>query len=978
MGRSTAFLCMLLLSFTSSIEGDEPPSLADAVEMVTAAAGSSALLHCPLEFPGGVVRPYTVRWFKQDCGDPIYLWQEGEDPHVNDSFAGRLTLVGPASLALHDIHENDYGWYRCHVLVQSDVETEDARTVSWVLLESTEVGLHFTEEPQSVIVFPHEEVTLRCATLPATQLEWMKDDRRVNDVRDERLIVNGGELTIRPSIDSNSKFLNGVYRCIAHVAGSTLSSRSGRVWMAVVEAFPMLSDLTVEVAEGNLAVLPCHAPLSLPEGIVNIIKNGERIVSERLQRLQNGDFQVQSVRRSDQGAYKCSLENKMLNVSVEAPWKIYLVVTVPEGLLPTQLVVTPKKYLAVSLHVNVTLECRANGTPLPVVRWSKYGGDLPQQRHTQHMGTLSLNNIQIADEGTYVCSAENSYGPPVSSFTILKIQKLPALVRDLQTQNQNVTEGATVVLDCTCKGVPDPLITWIYNGEIVRTNDRTVTKDSKLILKKVSLTSFGFYQCFASNDVGTVQSAARLRVFPKISPVMADGQVDSSGSDTETHPVETDHLPHPTSKSAMTQPSVPKHDRQGSRKPKLSTVASKSKDKMVPPSRPEITKLSDESVMVRWTVPDNDGLPISFFKLQYKDVSRANSRWMTIDDEIASHIHSFEVSNLKLGHHYKFRIAAVYSNNDNKLGINSVKFHLQKDPPMKIPMTGPNIVHAEAVGPTAILIRWEYFSIDMIPIEGFFIYYRATTSAANYHKVTVIGGKTDKHIITHLEPKVTYEIKMQCFNLAGTSDFSNIWIQATLDYPYSRSDVEIKVATTAPVYQSCDEKAYFVATIVLGISVAILFVALCLCTRKHCQRHQTSDMAVHKIRKYDDAFHPNEFELQSLTGVKSLNGVSPTTNGHFLTNGCLATKPTSIGPTMNLSPEDEESFMSLQIAPNSLSAPPCLSTDDSVLESSTMAVPGRAHNECSSHSNVPESKLRLSTFGKSDDGCGTQDPSSIT
>ena len=38
--------------------------------------------------------------------------------------------------------------------------------------------------------------------------------------------------------------------------------------------------------------------------------------------------------------------------------------------------------------------------------------------------------------------------------------------------------------------------------------------------------------------------------------------------------------------------------------------------KMVPPSRPEVTKLSDASVMLEWSVPNNDGLQITFFKVE--------------------------------------------------------------------------------------------------------------------------------------------------------------------------------------------------------------------------------------------------------------------------------------------------------------------------------------------------------------------------
>lgn len=72
---------------------------------------------------------------------------------------------------------------------------------------------------------------------------------------------------------------------------------------------------------------------------------------------------------------------------------------------------------------------------------------------------------------------------------------------------------------------------------------------------------------------------------------------------------------------------------------------------MIPPSSPNITRLSDESVMVRWDVISDEGLSIQFFKVQYKDLDRG--RWNTIDEDIPAHIRSYEVDNLKPDHYYK-------------------------------------------------------------------------------------------------------------------------------------------------------------------------------------------------------------------------------------------------------------------------------------------------------------------------------------
>lgn len=128
---------------------------------------------------------------------------------------------------------------------------------------------------------------------------------------------------------------------------------------------------------------------------------------------------------------------------------------------------------------------------------------------------------------------------------------------------------------------------------------------------------------------------------------------------------------------------------------------------MIPPTRPNITRLTDESVMVRWSVPPNEGLPIEFFKVQYKEADKRGSRWKTIDEDIPSHIRSYEVNGLKPGQTYRFRIAAVYSNNDNKLGPNSGRFLLEKEAPKRKPGYSPLIDVAEAVSQSAVMIQWK-------------------------------------------------------------------------------------------------------------------------------------------------------------------------------------------------------------------------------------------------------------------------------
>lgn len=71
---------------------------------------------------------------------------------------------------------------------------------------------------------------------------------------------------------------------------------------------------------------------------------------------------------------------------------------------------------------------------------------------------------------------------------------------------------------------------------------------------------------------------------------------------------------------------------------------------MIPPSQPNVTRLTENSVMVVWSVPQNDGLQIRFFKLQYKEVK--GNWWNTSSDDIQMHIRCYQVDKLLPDHEY--------------------------------------------------------------------------------------------------------------------------------------------------------------------------------------------------------------------------------------------------------------------------------------------------------------------------------------
>lgn len=203
---------------------------------------------------------------------------------------------------------------------------------------------------------------------------------------------------------------------------------------------------------------------------------------------------------------------------------------------------------------------------------------------------------------------------------------------------------------------------------------------------------------------------------------------------------------------------------------------------MIPPSRPSVTRLADEKVMVRWSVPSTKtGLPIQFFKVQYRmlpDLDSPNkpprSLWMTSNEDIPPTVNMYEVDNLKPDHYYRFRIAAVYSNNDNKLSNVSTKFLLQRGSilgPNRSHLIAPNLTSVTAISQTAVVLHWLFPEHPTSPVDGFYAYYRPASTAGEYSKATVDGMKRRQFRIDNLEPGTAYEFKLQSFTASAASDF---------------------------------------------------------------------------------------------------------------------------------------------------------------------------------------------------------------
>ncbi|XP_074707193.1 cell adhesion molecule-related/down-regulated by oncogenes [Strix uralensis] len=323
------------------------------------------------------------------------------------------------------------------------------------------------------------------------------------------------------------------------------------------------------------------------------------------------------------------------------------------------------------------------------------------------------------------------------------------------------------------------------------------------------------------------------------------------------------------------------------------------------PDRPTISTASESSVYVTWIPRANGGSPITAFKVEYKRLGR-NSDWLIAADNISPSKLSVEVRNLEPGEMYRFRVIAVNNYGESPRSAASRPYQVAGFTSRfsNRPITGPHIAYTEAISDTQIMLKWTYItsSNNNTPIQGFYIYYRPTDSDNDSdYKRDIVEGTKQWHLINHLQPETSYDIKMQCYNEGGESEYSNVMICETKvkrtpgasEYPAKdlstppnppdRAGGGGAGPSNGPVRSS--DMLYLIVGCVLGVMVLILIVFIAMCLWKNRQQNA--------MQKYDPPgylyqgadLNGQMIEYTTLPGTSRVNG---SIHGNFLSNGGLS------------------------------------------------------------------------------------------
>ncbi|XP_060902679.1 roundabout homolog 2 isoform X2 [Labrus mixtus] len=404
------------------------------------------------------------------------------------------------------------------------------------------------EDPSDLIVSKGEPATLNCKAegRPPPGIEWYKDGERVetdkDDPRSHRMLLPSGSLFfLRIVHGRRSKPDEGVYTCVARNYLGEAISRNASLDVAILRDDFRQAPSDVVVAAGEPAVLECVPPRGHPEPTVSWKRNNVRVSSkdDRIS-MRGGKLMISNTRKSDAGMYVCVGTNMVGERDSD----------------PAELVVYERPVLVRRPVNQVVMEedtvdflCEVHGDPPPTVRWRREEGELPRGRFEIRNGnSLRLFRVKEQDEGTYICTSENSVGKTEAS-AMLQVHVPPQIAT--KPRDQIASQGRSVAFQCGTTGNPPPAIFWqkegsqmlLFPGQPPSQSGRySVSMSGELTITDVHPEDSGFYICQAISVAGSVLTKALLEVeggpSGRVPPIIRQGpanQTVSRGATVQLH-----------------------------------------------------------------------------------------------------------------------------------------------------------------------------------------------------------------------------------------------------------------------------------------------------------------------------------------------------------------------------------------------------------------------------------------------------------
>ncbi|XP_046406914.1 contactin isoform X2 [Ischnura elegans] len=372
------------------------------------------------------------------------------------------------------------------------------------------------------------DVTMSCLAggYPTPTYEWFKEDfendvlvsRKIDPLKDSRYTVSGGTLIINnPDQDKD----RGTYHCKASNPFGSIISES------VVLTFGFIGEFNLKrsAENGNQnwgKALYCDPPQFFPsvkyywtrDYFPNFVEEDKRVFVSY-----DGYLYFSALENIDRGNYSCNVQSSASSRGRNGPFFPLMVNShsnYQQLKFPNNF---PKAYPEAPVAgQDVRLECVAFGYPVPSYNWTRKGSNLPNNAVlTNYNRVLTLQKVQVEDQGEYVCRVFNDKAA-IENSVLLSIQAEPNFTIPLT--DKHMDSKSSLTWTCEAFGIPDVTYTWYRNGEIIDAENMTGFDRGRYIIQDNVLKindldperDEGMYQCSAKNQLRNRYSSAQLRV----------------------------------------------------------------------------------------------------------------------------------------------------------------------------------------------------------------------------------------------------------------------------------------------------------------------------------------------------------------------------------------------------------------------------------------------------------------------------------
>ncbi|XP_054720927.1 basement membrane-specific heparan sulfate proteoglycan core protein-like [Uloborus diversus] len=439
--------------------------------------------------------PVEFRCIAEGFPEPQIRWTGGRNNQINP----QATFIG-GFFRLSSARKSDEAEYFCSAT--NAAGSESVRTILLVRGEDTNT----VEEPQ---------LTITPSTYEAQRLETVKFQCRVTATPTPTITwsFSGGQLPEDSSqvggvltLPRVTETYQGVYVCTASNIHGTAQAQA-RLLIASRRSPPTarVEPERQTITQGTSGELRCIVS-GIPKPTVTWSKVGADLSNRHQVREDN--LYISDVTVEDRGLYVCRAENRDGSAQASA------IVEVERREVPA-IDLYPEATQIVLRGGSALFQCRVtSGSPTPTVEWTRADGS-PFTSSTEIVngGVIRFNRVTGDEEGTYICTAENS-GGRVTAQAVLQITGAPT-VRIVQANPYRVRPGETVRFECISHGDPKPNVVWRkLRHPLVSYAGRSEREDGKALLeiRRVSQSDAGVYICSAQSTAGVTEERIQLIV----------------------------------------------------------------------------------------------------------------------------------------------------------------------------------------------------------------------------------------------------------------------------------------------------------------------------------------------------------------------------------------------------------------------------------------------------------------------------------